>query len=270
MVKSPSSITPIYNPSLSAREVALLARWERERRHQATHDDIRHAVGDGPAVDVARALVKKGVLLRLRPGLYLVRPFRSLSRPTAPSAVMSLAVLLQAEPYYLGGLWASSFHRLTEQQNVSILDAFTQRRHLARQLGGGQVVFHVLPRRLLEYGITRTTVEGVDVAVSDLERTLLDALDHPRVVGGLRRGMELFQAGFGRADPRKVVEFAVRGSRASTCRRLGVILERARIPERALGPLRRRLEGSRSLLSMIPGGRTGPVNKRWNVVENDR
>lgn len=270
MVKNHSSTTPLYNAPLSRREVALLARWERERRHHATHDDIRDAVGDGPAIDVARALVRKGVLLRLRPGLFLVRPFRSLSRPTAPSAVMSLAVLLRAERYYLGGLWAASFHRLTEQQNVSILDAFTERHHLARELGGARVVFHVLPRRLLEYGITRTTVEGVDVAVSDLERTLLDALDHPRVVGGLRRGMELFQAGLGRVDLRKLVEHAVRGSRASTCRRLGVILERARVPDRALGPLRRRLEGSRSLLSMIPGGRTGAVNKRWNVVENDR
>ena len=71
-----------------------------------------------------------------------MRPLRTLSRPTAASAPVQAAVLLQGEPYYLGGLCALMLHRLTEQQYVSVLDAFVARRHRSRRLGAAKLVFH--------------------------------------------------------------------------------------------------------------------------------
>ncbi len=64
------------------------------------------------------------------------------------------------------------------------------------------------------------------VNVSDVERTLLDALDHPRLVGGMRRALDLFSTGLARADLNTLIGHAVRGSRHSTCQRVGVLLER--------------------------------------------
>ena len=106
----------IYSAPLSRREVRLLAEWERERRVILTMDVIREAVGDDAAQDVAWRLVRKKALARIGRGKYLVRPFRTLNRPTVPSAAVLAAALLQGEPYYLGGRWALTFHRLTEQQ----------------------------------------------------------------------------------------------------------------------------------------------------------
>jgi len=48
-----------------------------------------------------------------------VRPLQTLSQPTPASASVQAAVLLQGERYYLGGLWALTFHPLIEQQYVS-------------------------------------------------------------------------------------------------------------------------------------------------------
>src|SRR6267378_4206208 len=128
VAKSATNRARAYRPSLSRREVALLAGWERERRVSVTLDDIRRAVGAAVARDVASRLVAKKALERIGAGRYLVRPLRTLSRPTVVSAPVQAAVLLQGEPYYLGGLWALTFHRLTEQQYVSVLDAFVARR----------------------------------------------------------------------------------------------------------------------------------------------
>ena len=71
-----------YRASLSKREVALLAGWERERRVSVTLADIRRQVGAAVARDVASRLVTKGALERVSAGKYLVRPLRTLSRPT--------------------------------------------------------------------------------------------------------------------------------------------------------------------------------------------
>src|SRR5262245_45897172 len=115
-----------YNPSLSlsSREVRLLANWERERRLSVTIDDIRQLMGRDVGKEVTRSLLRKGVLQRVGRGIYVVRPLRSLVRPTILSSAVATAILLRDRPYYLGGLWAFTFHRLTQQQYASALDVF--------------------------------------------------------------------------------------------------------------------------------------------------
>jgi predicted transcriptional regulator of viral defense system len=261
----------IYNTSLSKREVALLAGWERERRVSVTLDDIRSAVGTPIARDVASRLVAKKVLQRIGRGRYLVRPLRTMSRPTAPSAAVQAAVLLQGEPYYLGGLWALTFHRLTEQQYVSVLDAFVSRRHRSRRLGGARLVFHPTGSERLGYGNVASDLEGMSVQLSDPERTLIDLLDFPAMAGGGGEALRVVQRTLPRVDPAKVVEYATKWARSSTCQRLGVLLERAGVAPRRLTALHKRVRGTKSVLSMDPGTpRRGPFNGRWGVIENDR
>jgi predicted transcriptional regulator of viral defense system len=153
--------------------------------------------------------------------------------------------------------------------HVSVLDAFVTRRRPARTLAGARVVFHVLAKRLMDYGVTQSTIEGLSVHISDLERTLLDVLDHPRMVGGVGRAVDLFSTSLPRATAATLVDYAIRGSRMSTCQRLGVILERNHAPASALRRLASRVEGSRSMISLVPGPRTGKFNSKWSVVEND-
>src|SRR5262245_10189970 len=136
----------IYNRPLSRREVRLLSDWERERRSTVTIRDIEQRVGESAAADVAYELVRKGALQRLRRGSFLVRPFRTITRAAQPSTPVIAEALLRDEPHYLGGLWAFSFHHLTEQLYASILDAFVTHRLTSRQLGAGRVRFHVLPK----------------------------------------------------------------------------------------------------------------------------
>jgi predicted transcriptional regulator of viral defense system len=271
MGKSSISDALGYNASLSTREVRLLSGWERERRIVVTIEDIRASVGANAAADVARELVRKHALQRLRRGAYLVRPFRSLGRPTQPSTAVAVEALLHKEPHYLGGLWALSHHGLTEQRYASVLDAFVAHRLASRQLGAGRVRFHVLPSASFSYGITTTTMEGLNVHVSDIERTLLDAFDHPRLFGGIQRALDLARDQLARVDRTRLLTYAVTGSKPSTCQRIGVLLQREGLSSRALAKLRKRARETQSLLSLNPAvPRTGPVNREWNVVENDR
>lgn len=270
IVKVSKTRARIYNEPLSRREVRLLAGWERERRSSVTAEEVRRLVGDA-SKDVILSLTRKGALQRVKSGVFLVRPFRMLLRPTSTSAVVQAAVLLQSQPYYLGGAWAFTFHGLTEQQQVSVLDAFVLKRRPARQLTAARLVFHPISPTLMKCGTAETTIEGIAVRVSDLERTLLDALDHPNVVGSVDRAVYLVIRALPRADRERLLAYAARCSRTSTCQRLGVLLERAGTPERQLAALHERVKKTRSLLSLMPGElRTGHVNRRWGVVENDR
>src|SRR5262249_43390382 len=96
-------------------------------------------------------------------------------------------------------------------------------------------------------------------------------LDFPRVVGGIREALHLVGPALARLDLTRLVTYAARGSRASTCQRLGVLLERQGVSERLLTPLKERANETDALLSMIRDEpRVGGVNKPWRVVETDR
>lgn len=260
-----------YNaPELSSLEIALLATWERERKHRISISELRQRLGRD-ARGVVSDLVQKGLLERISPGLYLIHPFRSLSRPRAVSAPVVAAALLADEPYYLGGWWAFTLHRLAQQVYGSLLDAYVTRERRPRRLRSVRLVFHVLPSTAFDYGIETVRIEETDVRVSDADRTVLDALDYPKTFGDLRTALQLVEPALTRVDRKQLVAYAAQGSPPSTCQRLGVLLERRGATPRLLAPLARRTRETTSLLSMLPDApRTGKVNTKWRVVENDQ
>lgn len=259
-------------PSFSSREAQLIATWERERRVVVTVEELAGQVGDGSkAASIARRLAKKGALQRVAKGRYVVVPLRRQLRPTAVTPAVQVGALLAGTKYYLGGLWAVTFHKLSEQQYAHVLDAFISTERHARQLRLAVVHFHRLEPSLLDYGITTAVVEGLTIYVSDLERTLLDGVDRPRVFAGIDVGVERLAAAIALSDRQKLIDYAARGSKPSTCQRLGLLLQRAGVSRTKLQPLRRKAAASQSLLSMLPGrARKGRVDPDWQVVENDR
>lgn len=270
MAKKPMNDASIYNPALSRRAVALLSEWERERKRVVTLQELQQIVGKAAAADTAHQLVQKHALQRLRRGSYLVRPFRALGRATEPSTAFATEALLHQEPHYLGGLWALSFHGFTEQRYATLLDAFVTHRLAPRQLGVGRGRFHVLSPEAFHYGVMTSPIEGVAVHISDPERTILDAFDYPRIFGGLGGALELFNKHFARLDRKRLLQYALAGSKPSTSQRLGVLLQRSGMSSRALSKLRVKARETQSLLSLWPDSpRKGPVNRDWNVVEND-
>lgn len=256
-----------YN-GLSKRELALVAAWERSRKAYVTTADLR-VVSEKHAAQIAYELVRKRILRRVRRGVWMFRPIRMLVHPSSASAVVELAALLHDVPHYIGGLWALSHHGMTTQRYLA-LDAFLTRHRASRRVGTTKARFHVVPSRALTYGLETATIEATAVRVADRERTLLDLLDHPRTVGGIRRAVTIVEPCIARVDVEKLLAHAIRGSRPSTCQRIGVLLEREGISKKVLAPLNEHVRQTRSLTSMVSGRRRGVVNKIWRVVENDR
>lgn len=259
-----------YNAPLSSRERLALAEWERARVSRVTRAEVAARWGNDKADKITSALVRKRALRRVGRGIFLVVPLRAQAKPSTSSAVVSVAALLQDEPYYLGGLWALTYWRLTPQQYTAQMDAFVVRSHQPRTLANARVRFHRAPASRLAAVSERVSVEGVSIHVSTREGTLLDLLDYPNLAGAMRASLGFVELALDHVDVGKLVRLAATVARPSTCQRLGVLLERRGVALSRLAPLRRRASGTRSLTSMVPGApRRGQVNARWRVVEND-
>jgi predicted transcriptional regulator of viral defense system len=272
LLVSTKNAKSIYKPPrLTARETDVLSRLERERRSRVTLDELAALFGRTQAYELVRSLVRKGALSRISRATYLAHPFRTLGRPWSPSAPMAAAQILADEPYYLGGFWAWSHHRLTSQIHGSQIDAFVTRWRPPRTIANAHIFFHRIASTKLGFGVVEATIENVPVRVSDLERTLLDPLDYPSLMGPLSDSVQRVARALARANTARLVSYAVRGSRTSTCQRIGLMLDRSGASSSVLRPLKRRIRKSSSLLSLWPDrARMGHVHPVWRVIENDR
>jgi predicted transcriptional regulator of viral defense system len=255
---------------LSSRERLILAEWERARVSRVTRVDVAARWGAEKAGKITSALVRKGALRRVGKGIFLVVPLRAQARPSTPSAATMVAALLSDEPYYLGGLWALTYQRLTLQQYTTRIDVFVARNHRPRILANARVRFHRVPPSRITKGSEGASLEGSPVRVSTKEGTLLDLLDYPDMAGATRASLGLVKSALELVDIEELTRLATAVSRSSTCQRLGVLLERHGVNPSRLARLRRRALATQSLTSMVPGApRRGQINSRWRVVEND-
>lgn len=255
-------------PSLTSRETAVLAWADRARQTRVTVSDVAEAVGTAAAAKTAASLARKGVLDRVGRGVYVVRPLRAVAAPWSASTLALVAALLEGERYYVGGPAALTLHRLTTQAYGSIVDVFVERRRRTRELNRARVVFHPTPGWAFDDGLTKVTVEGSDLRVSDPERTLIDLLERPRLLGPAAT-IAAVQAAIPRVDLSRLLEYALRWPNLSTCQRLGVLLERAGVPAIALNHLAVRVGGA-GITAMIRGApRRGRTHSVWRIVEND-
>jgi predicted transcriptional regulator of viral defense system len=257
---------------LSKRERALLSDWERARKKSVSLNEIGRAVGEPVARMVASTLVRKGVLDRIRPGLYAVRPFRAMARPWALPSLVAVELLLAGERHYIGGLAAFTVHRLTQQQYASVVDAFTTSFRRPRRLGEAEIRFHRRKPSLFGRGLTTIDIDGTQVVVSDPERTVLDALEEPHIVGGMHEAKRLFDEAVPRLDHARLATYALDIARGSTCQRLGLLLERHGIGGSFMDDLRTRAARPTGVYQLIPGDDDCPAtpNPVWHVIENDR
>ena len=158
----------------------MLAEWERARVNRVTRADVADRWGTERADKITSALVRKGALRRVGKGIFVVVPLRAQARPTMPSAAALVAALLSDEPYYLGGLWALTHHRLTLQQYATRIDAFVTRGHQPRTLANAHVRFHRVPSPRIAHGHEVVSIEGTPARVSTREETLVESTRLPR------------------------------------------------------------------------------------------
>jgi predicted transcriptional regulator of viral defense system len=105
------------------------------------------------------------------------------------------------------------------------------------------------------------------VAITDLERTVLDMVASPRVFGTLGTGLETLEAHLHRLNLDRLVDYALRFGVGAVIKRLGWMLEALGVPESATEPLR--AYPVRAYYSLDPtrppGGAPVP---RWRVRNN--
>jgi predicted transcriptional regulator of viral defense system len=247
-------------PQRSSPE-ALLDRWEEKRPFFSAEDVVERVGAEG--LREVRNRVRQRRLMRVQRGVYA-------PHTKGASPAFLLAATMGTRNYYVGGDFALFIH--DEMDNAPRrLAVFVESRLRTRRLGKATAVFYASRPDAFEDGIEKHTFDGVAVRISDLERTLLDGLDHPQIFGSLDESLAYLNERLPNLDHENLMDYAARGSKVATCQRLGVLLERlGRVSEVGMDRLMARIPPPPALLPLfLAKGRKGQVNPRWRVLEND-
>ncbi len=256
--------------SLSRRESDLILALEWEKQQIVSLQEIVKRLHCSPAYarKMAHVLSKKGWLEPLFRGHYLL-----IGANRGPKGVPEMNPYLVArllrQPYFFAYRIACVHHALLTQIPSVIHVAVTR---LKRPLEIKNVCFDfiVLSQKRF-FGFEEATFFGEKLKISDLERTVLDALDRPDLVGGIESGAQVLFEARKKIHGSKLVDYLLKMNDSALARRFGYLSEMLKIDlsKDLQHYLKNQVRRDPAFLGEpARWGREGVRNKAWNLVVN--
>jgi predicted transcriptional regulator of viral defense system len=215
---------------------------------------------------LANNLTKKKWVINLRRGVYLIVPLSAGVSAHYTEHEFVIASHL-VSPYYIAYWSALNFYGFTEQTPFTVFVATTKRTK-NREVLNTKYNFITLSKRKF-FGFEPTAVSTYKVNISDREKTLADALDHPEYCGGISEAAKSLWNAKEKVSMEKIVSYAERMRNTAIVKRLGYLLESLNInvDSEILSKMRGMISPGMSALDpTIP--RKGTYNTRWNLLLN--
>jgi predicted transcriptional regulator of viral defense system len=260
--------------SLGRLQTQFFAYVQMRRLQTLGTGELVRAWGIAPHKEgeILSRLARRGLIARVRRGLYLVPPRLPAGGKWSPGEFQALSALIedQGGRYQLCG--PSAFQRYGwDDQIPNGLFAYNNRISGQRKIGPVAVtLIKVADERLGETEVVKTP-EGTGAVYSSRARSLVDAVYDWSRFNSLPRGYDWICAEL-RRDPaiaEEIVRVALRYANVSAVRRLGKLLEREGADERLLCKLERKLQPSSALIAWVPTlPKRGAADRRWGLVVN--
>ncbi len=256
-------------------ETQLLAYAQSGRRQSVAAGELVSALSWTNVQErtVLSRLARKGVIARVRRGLYLVPSRLPPGGRWSPGEFLAVSTLIgdRGGRYQISG--PSAFYRYGWSDQVpNRLYVYNNRISGDRHIGAVTLTLIKIADERLGGTQTVSTPNGIDVVYATKARSLVDAVDDwsrfdtlPRAFDWMRRELE-------KADEfaAELVKMTTQFGNQGTVRRIGVHLERIGVGEPLLRRLEKELRPSSSLIPWIPNRpKRGSANKRWGAVINN-
>ena len=182
-------------------------------------------LSDTSARSFVRSLVDRGVVARLKPGLFILVPFE-LGKETEymghPWVVAK--ALAGGDDYYLSHGTAMEAHQMITQPQLLVYVSTPDAKR-TRSIMGTEFRFVRCTKKQI-FGIEEHWATKQDkVRVSDIDRTVIDGLKQPEYCGGLTEVAKGLWIQREKVSTERLVEYAIRLNVGAVIRRLGYLLE---------------------------------------------
>ena len=182
-------------------------------------------LSDASARSFVRSLVDRGVVTRLKPGLFILVPFE-LGKETEYMGHPWLVAraLASGDDYYLSHGTAMEVHQMITQPQL-VVHVSTPNPKRTRLIMGTEFRFIRCTEKQI-FGIEEQwATKQEKVRVSDIDHTVIDGLKQPEYCGGITEVAKGLWMQREKISPERLVEYALRLNVGAVIRRLGYLLD---------------------------------------------
>jgi len=219
---------------------------------------------------IAHSLVKKGWIESLGKGRFLLIEAKRGYKKLAPRMSPYVITRILNQPYYIGYLSATNHHHLTTQL-PRVLHIAVQRQRRPFRFKHVTVQFVTVTRKKF-FGYEKAKIDNEEVIVSNLEKTVLDSLDRPALVGGIEAVARLILLASPRINFKKLLLYTKQMGNRAVAVRLGYLLNALHVPKTPKSvpkELKKYVNQIRTPLGEVDRwGRKGRIDTEWNIIEN--
>jgi predicted transcriptional regulator of viral defense system len=177
------------------------------------------------ATDFLRELIKRKIIARLKSGKFLIIPQEAGNAENyIGNWYVAAREVVNSPDYYIGFYSAMHYWGMLTQPLVKIFAATPQRQIVPREMKG-RLKFVIINKDSI-WGITEEWVTNTEkVRISDLEKTILDALRHPQYCGGITEIAKSIWLAKDKISYKQLADYIVKYDKNVIAKRLGYILE---------------------------------------------
>jgi predicted transcriptional regulator of viral defense system len=213
--------------TLGPQGARLLTALHEKRRTIFSFHDVQEVTGAGltPTRNFVGKLVQRGIATRLKPGLFILVPFElGREREYLGNPYVVARELAGGRDYYLSHASAMEMHNMVTQPQL-VVHVTSPHPFRGRTILGTEFRFvRCKPEHL--FGVSEHWVDKTEkVAVSDLERTIIDGLKQPAYCGGFSEVAKGYSMRRADVNVGRLVDYALRLDVGVVIRRLGFLLE---------------------------------------------
>lgn len=256
---------------ISTQSYELLTYFNELGKNSFDYSQAQAALpesNEGAVGELLSSMVKRGLLMRLKHGLYYIIPFEQNSMTFMPDWHLLAEPLTRGNEHYIGYYSALQIHQLITQPSLKeqIVVAKQVKPSVLKIKGVDfQFIYH---NERHFFGTKKVWVDNFNkVWCSDLEKTIVDCLFKPDYAGGMVEVAKAIVIAKEKIDFDKLFEYIMRFDSQAVVKRLGFVLETLELDLRIIDKLQSLKTASYVLLDTeLP--KSGKMISRWSIQQN--
>lgn len=213
-------------------------------------------------------MTRRGLLMRLKEGVYYIIPYEQDSELFIPDWHLAAECLAGNAQYYIGYYSALQIHNLITQPSLKEQIVVSKRirpSEIKIKDVRFQFIYH---NEKYFFGKQKIWIDSFNkVSCSDLEKTFIDCLFKPDYAGGIVETAKAIYASRDKIKWDKLLDYAIKFDSQAVIKRLGFILEMLGIGQEITNDLQKIKSSSYALLDTeLP--QTGKRISRWSIQQN--
>lgn len=256
---------------ISTRSNELLLFFNQQEQACFDYADAQKALprsSDSALRELLSDMVRRGLLMRLKKGLYYIIPYEKDSETFMPDWHLLAEPLTKGSDHYIGYYSALQIHNLITQPSLKeqiVVSKQIKPSTISIKSVDFQFIYH---NESHFFGSKKIWIDSFNkVLCSDLEKTFVDCLFKPNYAGGIVEVARAIYISRDKINFNKLLEYTKHFDSQVVVKRLGFLLETLEISTSIIEPLNNMLSSSYALLDTeLP--KSGKLISRWKIQQN--